>query len=122
MKWISIHSKKRLRILYVLFMCVAVAIVVRLFFLQVLDQKELTTKAEENWDREIPFANERGHITDRDGESIVTNKLAPTLYFMPSQSNDIEGAAEKIAQVLEVDKAKLLEKMQKKSLLSETSA
>ncbi len=117
MKWISIHSKKRLRILYVLFMCVAVAIVVRLFFLQVLDQKELTTKAEENWDREIPFANERGHITDRDGESIVTNKLAPTLYFMPSQSNDIEGAAEKIAQVLEVDKAKLLEKMQKKAYL-----
>ncbi|WP_445479578.1 stage V sporulation protein D [Lysinibacillus irui] len=117
MKWISIHSKKRLRILYVLFMCVAVAIVIRLFFLQVLDQKELTTKAEENWDREIPFANERGHITDRDGESIVTNKLAPTLYFMPSQSNDIEGAAEKIAQVLEVDKEKLLEKMQKKAYL-----
>ena len=118
MKWISIHSKKRLRILYVLFMCVAVAIVIRLFFLQVLDQKELTMKAEENWDREIPFANERGHITDRDGESIVTNKLAPTLYFMPSQSKDIEGAAEKIAQVLEVDKEKLFkdrDKEQKKS-------
>lgn len=99
MKWISIHSKKRLRILYVLFMCVAVAIVVRLFFASVRS-KELTTKAEENWDREIPFANERGHITDRDGESIVTNKLAPTLYFMPSQSNDIEGAAEKLRKFL----------------------
>lgn len=44
MKWISIHSKKRLRILYVLFMCAAVAIVIRLFFLQVLDQKELTSR------------------------------------------------------------------------------
>lgn len=38
-------KKKRLRILYVLFMCVAVAIVIRLFFLQVFDQKELTKKS-----------------------------------------------------------------------------
>ena len=117
MKWISIHSKKRLRILYILFIFLTVAVVVRLFFLQVIDQKELTKKAEENWDREIPFANERGHITDRDGESIVTNKLAPTLYFMPSQSKDIEGAAAKIAQVLEVDEQKLLEKMKQKAYL-----
>lgn len=117
MKWISIHSKKRLRILYVLFICLTAAVVIRLFFLQVLDQKELTKKAEENWDREIPFANERGHITDRDGESIVTNKLAPTLYFMPSQSKDIEGAAAKIAQVLEVDEQTLLDKMKKKAYL-----
>ncbi|MFJ7950424.1 stage V sporulation protein D [Lysinibacillus sp. NPDC096418] len=117
MKWISIHSKKRLRILYVLFICLTAAVVIRLFFLQVFDQKELTKKAEENWDREIPFANERGHITDRKGESIVTNKLAPTLYFMPSQSKDIEGAAEKIAQVLEVDAQTLLEKMNKKVYL-----
>lgn len=117
MKWISIHSKKRLRILYVLFICLTVAVVIRLFFLQVVDQKELTKKAEENWDREIPFANERGHITDRNGASIVTNKLAPTLYFMPSQSKDIEGAAAKIAQVLEVDEQKLLEKMKQKAYL-----
>lgn len=117
MKWISIHSKKRLRLLYVLFICLTAAVVIRLFFLQVIDQKELTKKAEENWDREIPFANERGHITDRDGESIVTNKLAPTLYFMPSQSKDIEEAAAKIAQVLEVDEQILLEKMQKKAYL-----
>ncbi|MFJ7738461.1 stage V sporulation protein D [Lysinibacillus sp. NPDC097287] len=117
MKWISIHSKKRLRILYVLFICLTAAVVIRLFFLQVFDQKELTKKAEENWDREIPFANERGHITDRNGESIVTNKLAPTLYFMPSQSKDIEGAAAKIAQVLEVDAQTLLEKMNKKAYL-----
>ena len=117
MKWISIHSKKRLRILYVLFICLTAAVVIRLFFLQVFDQKELTKKAEENWDREIPFANERGHITDRDGDSIVTNKLAPTLYFMPSQSKDIEGAAAKIAQVLEVDAQTLLEKMNKKEYL-----
>ncbi|GAB0167289.1 stage V sporulation protein D [Lysinibacillus sp. CTST325] len=117
MKWISIHSKKRLRILYVLFMFVAVAVVIRLVFLQVLDQKDLTKKAEENWDREIPFANERGHITDRKGKNIVTNKLAPTLYFMPSQSKDIEGAAAKIAQVLGVDEQKLLEKMKKKEYL-----
>ena len=38
-------------------------------------------KAEENWDREIPFSQTRGNIRDRDGELIVGSKLAPNALF-----------------------------------------
>ncbi|MEG0448548.1 MAG: stage V sporulation protein D [Lysinibacillus sp.] len=117
MKWISTHSKKRLRVLYVLFILTACAIFLRLVFVQIINNKELTEKAEANWDREIPFANERGHIIDRNGEVIVSNRLTPTLYFMPSQNDNVEEAASKIAEVLGVKPDGLLEKMKQKANL-----
>ncbi len=71
-------------------MIFGLAVVIRLFYVQVLEHDRLTDLAKQNWDREVPFASERGEITDRNGEIIVTNKLAPTLYFMPAQNDNIE--------------------------------
>lgn len=99
------------------FLFYGVMLLLRLVHVQLLQYEQLTVKAEENWDREIPFANERGMITDRQGKVLVTNKLAPTLYFMPSQNDDIEGVAQAIASVLKVDKQSLIEKMKQKTYL-----
>ena len=117
MKWISSVSKKRLRLIVYAFMIFGLAVVIRLFYVQVLKHDELTELAKENWDREVPFASERGEITDRNGEIIVTNKLSPTLYFMPAQNDNIEEAARQIASVLNLDEKKLFEKMNKRAYL-----
>lgn len=99
------------------FILFVIAAIVRLFIVQIIQHDKLTELAKENWDREIPFASERGEIVDRNGEVIVTNKLAPTLYFMPAQNDNIEQAAKQIASVLKVDEKKLYEKMNSKSYL-----
>ncbi|MFC5557969.1 stage V sporulation protein D [Ureibacillus thermophilus] len=117
MKWISTVSKKRLRIVMYAFILFVIAVIIRLFYVQIIQHDKLTELAKQNWDREIPFASERGEIVDRNGEVIVTNKLAPTLYFMPAQNDDIEQAAKQIASVLKVDEKKLYEKMNSKSYL-----
>lgn len=117
MKWISVHSKKRLQWIVFAFLFYGIAVIVRLLYVQVIQQDELTEIAKANWDREIPFATERGEIVDRNGEIIVTNKLAPTLYFIPAQNDNVELAAKKLAQILQVDEASLLKKMQKKAYL-----
>ncbi|HWL27171.1 MAG TPA: stage V sporulation protein D [Ureibacillus sp.] len=117
MKWISSVSKKRLRLIVYAFMIFGLAVVIRLFYVQVLQHDQLTELAKQNWDREVPFASERGEITDRNGEIIVTNKLAPTLYFMPAQNDNIEEAARQIAGVLNLDEKKLYEKMNSKAYL-----
>ncbi|MED3660312.1 stage V sporulation protein D [Ureibacillus sp. FSL K6-8385] len=117
MKWISTVSKKRLRFVLYCFILFVAATIIRLFYVQVIQHDQLTELAKENWDREIPFASERGKIVDRNGEVIVTNKLAPTLYFMPAQNDNIEQAAKQIASVLKVDEKKLYEKMNSKSYL-----
>ncbi|MBM7667123.1 stage V sporulation protein D (sporulation-specific penicillin-binding protein) [Solibacillus kalamii] len=85
--------------------------------MQVIQHDKLTELAKTNWDREIPFTSERGEITDRNGEVIVTNELAPTLYFMPTQNDNIEEAANQIATVLNLDAKRLYEKMNSKSYL-----
>ncbi len=117
MKWISTISKNRLKLIVYGFILFGIAVVIRLFYVQVIQHDELTELAKENWDREIPFASERGEIIDRNGEVLVTNKLAPTLYFMPAQNDNIEQAAKQIASVLKIDEQKLYKKMNSKDYL-----
>lgn len=93
-------------------------VIAKLFHVQIIKHEWLKARAEENWDREIPFGAIRGEIQDRNGQLIVGNKLAPTLYFMPSQNNEPEKAAELLADILQVDRQKLLEKMTKKAYMN----
>ncbi|WP_147054931.1 penicillin-binding transpeptidase domain-containing protein [Sporosarcina luteola] len=89
----------------------------KLFHVQIIKHEWLKARAEENWDREIPFGAIRGEIQDRNGELIVGNQLAPTLYFMPSQNKEPEKAAAAIAGILNADADELLEKMSKKEYM-----
>ncbi|MEK4385023.1 penicillin-binding transpeptidase domain-containing protein [Solibacillus sp. FSL W7-1464] len=114
MKWVTTKSKKRLTWIAIALVLYGVAIFVKLVSVQIIQYDELSTKAKENWDREIPFHTQRGEITDRNNEVIVTNKLAPTLYFMPSQNEDKEYAADAIANVINKDRAKILERLQQR--------
>ena len=109
--------KVRVRTMILLFVCLGIASVGKLVFMQFFQYEWLSQKAEENWDREIPFSQTRGNIRDRDGELIVGSKLAPTLYFMPAQNKDVESAAAKLSVALEVDKEKLLKQMNVRDFL-----
>ncbi|MGB2992087.1 MAG: penicillin-binding transpeptidase domain-containing protein [Paenisporosarcina sp.] len=109
--------KIRVRTMLLIFFCLSVASVGKLVVMQFFQYEWLTLKAEENWDREIPFSQTRGNIRDRDGELIVGSKLAPTLYFMPAQSDDVKSAAAKLSKVLNTDEKKLEEQMSKKTFL-----
>lgn len=91
------------------------ALVVKLFQVQIIRNPELTEKAMENWDRELPFAGVRGEILDRSGRKIIGNKVAPTLYFMPSQNRDIPAAAAALAPLIGADKSRLEEQMSKRA-------
>ena len=118
MKWIFKQTQGRLKIIIICFMLYGLAILVRLFYVQIIQHEELTELAKANWDREIPFQEERGDITDRNGEVIVTNKLAPTLYFMKAQNDKVDFVAEQLAPVLNTDEKQLLEKLSKKAYLT----
>ena len=118
MKWIFKQAQGRLKIIIICFMLYGLAILVRLFYVQIIQHEELTELAKANWDREIPFQEERGDITDRNGEVIVTNKLAPTLYFIKAQNDKVDFVAEQLAPVLNTDEKQLLEKLSKKAYLT----
>ncbi|ATP39252.1 stage V sporulation protein D [Solibacillus sp. R5-41] len=114
MKWVSNNSKKRLTWIAIAFVLFGVAIFVKLVSLQLVQYNELSTLAKQSWDREITFKSERGKIVDRNGEVIVSNELAPTLYFMPSQNKDKEQVADAIADVLNKDRTAILKKLEQR--------
>lgn len=89
----------------------------KLFHVQIVKHEWLKVRAEENWDREIPFGAIRGEINDRNGELIVGNQLAPTLYYMPSQNNEPEKVAAILAEILQTDADKLLKKLSEKAYM-----
>lgn len=116
-KIIELQSKKRLRAIFVLFILLFGMVILKLFHVQIIRHEFLKSKAEENWDLEIPFGGMRGNIVDRNGELIVGNKLAPTLYFMPSQNKDIKNVATTLGRILNTDVAALEEKLSKKTYM-----
>lgn len=115
--FIEMQSKKRLRAAFVIFVFLMILVIGKLFHVQIIKHEWLKERAQENWDREIPFGGVRGEITDRNGQLIVGNKLAPTLYFMPSQNKEIAQSIPTIASILKVDPKKLTEKMQQKEYM-----
>lgn len=115
--FVDLQSKKRLRAAFILFVIAMLCVAGKLFHVQVVKHEWLTERAQENWDREIPFGAVRGNITDRSGRLIVGNQLAPTLYFMPSQNQNISESIPAIADILKVKPAELEEKMKKKAYM-----
>lgn len=116
-KIIDLKSKKRLRAVFVFFILLFSAVLLKLFHVQIISHEFLKIRAEENWDLEIPFGGMRGNILDRNGELIVGNRLAPTLYFMPSQNKDVKGVATTLAEILDTDLNELEEKLSKKTYM-----
>ncbi|MEK4522699.1 penicillin-binding transpeptidase domain-containing protein [Psychrobacillus sp. FSL W7-1493] len=103
--------------IWVITLLLFLAVAGKLIQLQFFQFSELTTKAKESWDRELPYASERGNILDRNGEVIVGNKLSPTLFYMPSQNKEPEKVAKEIAPLLEVEESKLYEQINKRAYL-----
>lgn len=116
-KFIELQTKKRLRFVFISFLVLACAVIGKLFHVQIVKHELLTERAEENWDIEIPFGGMRGNIMDRNGQLIVGNELAPTLYFMPSQNPEIEHVAKTLATILQADQQELEEKLAKKTYM-----
>ena len=115
--FIGLQSKKRLRAVFVIFVILLVMVIGKLFHVQIIKHEFLKERAEENWDREIPFGGMRGDIVDRNGDLIVGSKLAPTLYFMPSQNREVASAARALAPILGMNAVELEKKMDQNEVM-----
>ena len=83
----------------------------RFLYVQVIWQETLTARALDQWMREIPLIAERGLITDRNGEVLVENDTAYTVYARSNAVKDKAETAARLAAALGVDEGKLLERL-----------
>lgn len=117
LKWVFRENRKRLAFIVYALLFFYLIVIIRLFIVQIWQQDDYRELAKQNWDREIPFASERGLIYDRNGEVLVKNALAPTLYYLKSNGRVADGVAEQLAPILKVDSNQLQRKLEQSSYL-----
>lgn len=113
----SFIIRKRLVLFFVFGLLVFIVILVRLSYVQLINGGEITKRAEDSWSRNVPFEPKRGEIKDRNGEVLATNVSMPSVYVVPRQVKDKKQTAEGLAKVLEADAGKILERIEKNSMI-----
>lgn len=91
-----------------IFYSVAIIYIVRLFFLQVIDE-EWKNKSEANALRRIVTPAPRGIIYDRNGEKLVDNDISYDIMVVPRQV--VEFDTMQLCQILEIDTATLNQRL-----------
>lgn len=108
-----IHTRIRFVFLAVgLLFC---AIIIRVFYIQVISYDKLNNLAQSLWSRELPITADRGEITDRNGKKLATNITTTSLVIIPNQIKNAEDAAKKIADILNCDYEDMLKHITKKT-------
>ena len=112
-----LNTKKRIRIMLFIVIIIFIILLIRLFWIQVIQGKRLKQMAREqqNLDREI--SAKRGVIYDRNGEILAMSASSEMITINPNNipKEKKELVARKISEVLETDYEKILKKVNRNS-------
>ncbi len=107
--------KKRLLGAVVVVLVFFAIIVLRLWSLQITNGKEYENRAYSNRVRVRQAIAPRGHILDRNGREIVTNRPSFNVVLIQEDSHDVSDVLKRLAPVLDVDVSQLWEKIREAS-------
>jgi penicillin-binding protein 2 len=99
--------KRRLVVVAVIVMIFTSLIIARLWYLQVNRGAEYKELAFNNRVRIRQVAAPRGHVVDRNGKEIVTNRPSFNVVLIREDSHDIDAVLKRLAGVLHVDISEL---------------
>lgn len=106
--------RKRIAALFFLFAICFCLLGGRIFWVQFVKGAELSEKATQNRMRDVPVESKRGIIYDCNGQELAISISSDSVYAIPAEVKRSERqteTAQQLAQVLEMDEAKLLTKI-----------
>ena len=109
----NIHKRMKITLLIILF--IFIVIILRVFYIQVIDYKKLNQKASDLWSRNLPIKADRGLIYDRTGVVLADNATTTSLVVIPNQIKDKKETATKLAEILSVDYEDMYKHVSKKT-------
>lgn len=83
----------------------------RFFYIQVIWGDDLVYRAVDQWTREIPVVAQRGEIVDRNGVVLAGNESSYSVFVRRNAVKDREQTCALLAELLELDKDALLNKL-----------
>ena len=108
---------KRIKIVFLVVLFIFAVIIGKVFYIEVIDYGKLNNLAGSLWSRNLPIEADRGEIYTVDGQLIAGNLTTTSLVFVPNQIKNKGLVAEKISEILNVDKSVIEEHLYKKSMM-----
>ncbi len=107
---------ERIKVIFLITLILFVFIILRVFYIQVIDYKKLNEYASNLWSRDLPIEANRGLILDRNGVVLADNLTTTSLVLIPNQIKEKEKATKELASILNVSYDEM-----KKHVYKETS-
>ncbi len=111
-----ISLKKRIFVFSLIVIFAGALLAGRLYYVQIYSSKDLRSKALDQWLRDVPVTAKRGSITDRNGLVITSSSTTYDIYVRQALVENADAESAVYAEVLDLDQAKVLEKVSDKSL------
>lgn len=105
----------RARIVFLVVSLILIAVICKVFYIEVIQYDKLNNLASSLWSRNLPITADRGIIYDRNGKVIANNITTTSLVFIPNQITDKEAVARDISQILGVEYEDILAHASKKT-------
>lgn len=105
----------RIKIVFKFSLLFLLLIVIKVFYIQVIEYDKLSTLANELWNRNLTIKADRGKILDRNGKVIVDNQTCTGVYIVPSQVKDKQEVSSILSKYLNTTKEDLLSHLNKKT-------
>lgn len=107
--------ESRILIVFLVVVILFSLVIIKIFYIQVIDYDRLNDLANDLWSRNLPITADRGKITDRNGVVLADNITTTSLVVVPNQIEDKETVAASIAEILNVSKDDILKHLSKKT-------
>ena len=91
-------------------------VICKLFFVTVVQSKDLQTKAVDQWTRDLSLCGVRGSILDTNDVVLANSYTSYNVYVRPSGVDDAQNCAQTLSTLLGLDKDKILEKISNKKV------
>ena len=109
----EIHT--RIRYVFLVTIIILIIIILRVFYIEIIDYPKLKSLANSLWSRELPISADRGLILDRNGKNLAYNITTTSLVVIPNQIVNKEDTAKKLSDILNSDYTDMLKHISKKT-------
>jgi penicillin-binding protein 2 len=110
-------TRLRLTFLGVIFGSLLASLVLRLYFLQVLNHADYSQAAQSNQVRLVPSEPARGNILDRNGDVLVSNRVSLVVSIRRDEMTNRDATLQRLAEALAVPREQLEERLKDRTLL-----
>ena len=107
------HFRMRLVVLFVTLLLIAV--ILKVFYIQVFQYQKLNSLANDLWQRNLPITPDRGLILDRNGKVLASNITTTSLYLVPNQIKNKEEVAKNLGEILNVSYEEMYKHVSKRT-------